>query len=141
MSETDRDPVEALAGTSIRVYLYLVRRNGYVGVREVQRALGFKSPSTARHHLERLVSLGLAEKSTYGYKARPPKGLLGEFVVLRGRLVPRTLFSSGFLAAATIAYALMPGRDPAAVAVMAIASLVQAVNSVQLYRSVKRLLH
>ena len=32
------------------------------GIREAQRTLGFKSPSLAQYHLDKLVSLGLATK-------------------------------------------------------------------------------
>jgi predicted transcriptional regulator len=47
----------------------LLLKNDEVGVRELQKVLGFKSPSTAKHHLDRLVELGLAEKTLNGYKA------------------------------------------------------------------------
>jgi len=60
--------VEAkLRGRTLLVYWFLLRSPRLsVGVREVQRALGFSSPSVAAHHLEKLVSLGLVEKRVTG---------------------------------------------------------------------------
>ncbi len=136
--EAPRDPVAELAGSSLQVYLYLLEKGAPAGVREVQRALGFRSPSTARHHLERLVELGLARRVSGGYVAVRPSGFLGEYVVLRGRLVPRAAFAAGFTAAATAVYALLPGSDPVAVAVLAAASLLQAWAAASLYRAVPR---
>ncbi len=50
-----------LKGNTLRVYTYLfkVQRSG---IREAQRTLGFKSPSLAQYHLDKLVTLGLATK-------------------------------------------------------------------------------
>ncbi|MEB3755371.1 MAG: hypothetical protein GSR79_00700, partial [Desulfurococcales archaeon] len=61
-NRTSSDPLLATGGTSLRVYLYLLQVNRPIGIRELQRSMGFKSPTTARHHLERLVDLGLVEK-------------------------------------------------------------------------------
>ena len=135
-----RDPVEVLAGTSLKVYLYVLVKGDYVGVRELQRAMGFKSPSTARHHLDRLVELGLLEKDSRGYRARPPKGLLAEFRLIRGRLLPKAGFLAAFLAGSTLAYALLPGRDPVAVVILGIASILEALNAWSLYSTLTRML-
>ncbi|MEB3806416.1 MAG: ArsR family transcriptional regulator [Desulfurococcales archaeon] len=135
--DEERDPVAVLGGTALRVYMYLLSRDDFVGVRDLQRALGFKSPSTARHHLERLAELGLVKKSSIGYKALPPRGILREIIVIKGRLLPRSIFVTGFLIATTIAYVLLPGRDPAASILLATASILQAINTHRLYKSIK----
>ncbi|MCE4601281.1 MAG: LexA family transcriptional regulator [Desulfurococcales archaeon] len=138
--DEERDPVAVLGGTALRVYMYLLSRDDFVGVRDLQRALGFKSPSTARHHLERLAELGLLKKSSTGYKALPPKGILREIIVIKGRLLPRSIFVTGFLIAATIAYVLLPGRDPAASILLAVASILQSTNTYRLYKSIKNII-
>ncbi len=46
-----------------KVFVYLKTRNVPVGVREVQRALGLGSSSTAYWHLNKLLDNGVAEKS------------------------------------------------------------------------------
>lgn len=90
--EGGKDPLRELGGTALQVYLYMLLRGDRVGVREVQRALGFRSPSTARHHLERLVALGLAVKTGDGYAAvRPREGLLSLYTFYSGKIIPRTV--------------------------------------------------
>ena len=139
-NDENKDPVEILAGTSLKVYLYLLTRGDYVGVRELQRAMGFKSPSTARHHLDRLSELGLLEKTSRGYKALPPKGILAEFYNFKGRLLPKASFLLAFLTASTITYALLPGCDPVALAILAVATISEGLYTIHLYKAVKRLL-
>jgi len=68
-----------------------------VGVREIQRSLGFSSPSVAAYHLDKLCSLGLVEKSRLGecFLVREVKvGILRFFTQLGRFLVPRYLFYS-----------------------------------------------
>jgi len=56
-----------LKGKALLVYWYLLRRPDFkAGVREIQRSLGFSSPSIAIHHLNKLVNLGLVEKTKTG---------------------------------------------------------------------------
>ncbi|MET1101313.1 MAG: LexA family transcriptional regulator [Pyrodictiaceae archaeon] len=136
----DKDPLEVLGGTGLRVYLFMLRAKRPLGVRELQRRLGFKSPSTAKHHLERLVLLGLAEKKGNGYVARRPRGILAAYIVLAGRLVPRSLVTAVFSATATVAYALLPGSDPIAVIVLAVITLLLLYDALDSYRSAKKLM-
>ena len=138
--ERSVDPLEALTGTGLRAYLALLKAGRPVGVRELQRMLGLSSPSTARHHLERLVQLGLAVRGPEGYRALPPRrGLLRLYVVVWGRLLPRIAGLAAFTATATIAYALLPGSDPAATTVMAVAAALTALEAARMYRAVKEL--
>ncbi len=63
----DRKRIEAeLRGRSLEVFLYVVKAGKPVGVRDVQRGLGFSSPSIAHHHLEKLHSLGVLQKDDKG---------------------------------------------------------------------------
>ncbi|HYR04427.1 MAG TPA: hypothetical protein VEO75_03480, partial [Nitrososphaerales archaeon] len=43
-----------LRGKTLKVYMYILKQGKPVGVREVQRELGFSSPSVAYHHIEKL---------------------------------------------------------------------------------------
>jgi hypothetical protein len=68
-----------------------------VGVREVQRSLGFSSPSIAVHHLEKLHDLGLIQKkatSDYVLEEEIKVGILKFFTRMGRYLVPRYLFYS-----------------------------------------------
>jgi len=136
----EADPLLELSGTALRAYLVLLRSRKPLGVRELQRALGLRSPSTARHHIERLMSLGLVKQLGDGYVAVPPRrGLLRTYTLLWGRLVPRSLALSAFLVTATIVYGVLPGRDPVAVAILLIASGLSLYEALEAMNALKSL--
>ncbi len=132
------DPLVELSGTALRVYLYLYRAGRPVTPRELQRAMGFRSVSTAYHHLERLEHLGLVEKKGEGYVARKPRGLLGLYVRLGGRLLPRVFIYSGVVTGAALGYTLS-GRDPLAAAVLWVLALASWLEAYQLQRALSTL--
>jgi len=100
-----------LKGKTLIVYWYLLRQAPTsIGVREVQRALGFSSPSVAAHHLEKLKSLGLVSKSTLGTYQLTQEvkvGVLRSFTKLGRFLIPRYLFYSVFFTTMFITYLLI----------------------------------
>jgi SOS-response transcriptional repressor LexA len=69
-------------------------RQETVGVREVQRALGFSSPSVAAYHLQKLQDLGLVENAYGDYRLikEVKVGVLRSFVSVGGVMLPRFLF-------------------------------------------------
>jgi len=97
-----------LKGKSWAVYWFALGKGGPVTVREVQRSLGFSSPSIAQHHLEVLKDLGLLDReqgsTTYSVKRRATVGPLRDFVFIVGRPIPRFLFYSCFLTVMYVAY-------------------------------------
>ena len=108
MTPGDEDLIEAeLKGKTLLVYLYLLRsRRSTVGVREVQRALGFSSPSVAAYHLNKLRELGLVESIRGDYRlSRLVKvGVLRRFIAIRGLLLPRLLFYAVLVTSMLITY-------------------------------------
>lgn len=102
-----------LKGKTLLVYWYLLGSSGpRVGVREVQRSLGFSSPSVAAHHLNKLLSLGLVDKSTTGeyfLVHEVDVGILRFFSKLGRFLVPRYLFYSVFLSTMLVVYLIFYG--------------------------------
>ena len=96
-------------GTTLRVYWYLFRTAGPVGVRETQRALSMSSPSTALYHLEKLRELGVTEKDAmgqYSLKEQIQVGTLKMFLKVGHLILPRYLFYAIFLTTATVVYAI-----------------------------------
>lgn len=87
-----------LKGKTLMIYWYMLRASGsHVGVREIQRSLNLSSPSVAAHHLEKLVSLGLVDKTRTGeyYLIQEVRvGILRFFTRLGRFLVPRYMFYS-----------------------------------------------
>ncbi|KPV64537.1 MAG: hypothetical protein AOA65_0931 [Candidatus Bathyarchaeota archaeon BA1] len=116
VSPSDLAVIESeLKGKTLLVYWYLLKApSSAVGVREIQRSLGFSSPSVAAHHLEKLLSLGLVEKSKIGeyYLTQEVKvGLLRFFTRLGRFLVPRYLFHSVWLSTMLVIYLVFYGWD------------------------------
>jgi DNA-binding transcriptional ArsR family regulator len=89
----DERILSELNGNVLLVYWYLLKKGGgSSGVREVQKALGFSSPSTASYHLEKLVKLGLLKKDSAGNYTvtRIVKvSFLRAFVFVRGLAIPK----------------------------------------------------
>lgn len=118
MGESSLSDVEIeshLRGKTLLVYLFMLRSHGSsVGVREVQRALGFSSPSVAAHHLEKLCSLGLVEKTVRGeyLLVREVRvGVLRFFARLGRFMVPRFLFYSVWFTTMLIFYLVFYGHN------------------------------
>ena len=100
---------EAITGTTLRVYTYLyLHPQNRAGAREVQRALGFKSPSSAIFQLEKLREHGLANKHRNGEYYLPTRrsiGILTYFVTIKSTLIPRFFFYALLLSITTLALA------------------------------------
>ena len=90
----------ALKGKAWKVYWFLLKMGNPVGVREVQRALHFSSPSIAFHHLEQLRELGLVQKQEigghYSLVGEVKIGVLRHYVKLGKLLFPRYFFYALF---------------------------------------------
>jgi len=101
----------SLKGKTLLVYWYLLQQPTHtVGVREVQRALGFSSPSIAVHHLEKLQDLGLIQKKgtgEYVLEEEVKVGILRFFTRMGRFLVPRYLFYSVLFSTILTGYLLL----------------------------------
>lgn len=103
----EEDLLYNLSGKTLKVYLHLLSRNEPVGVREVQRALGFSSPSVAFHHVEKLLNMGLIEKDSYGRYYTVKKidvAILQPFTKIGRFTLPRLSFYATFFTTLTAAY-------------------------------------
>jgi hypothetical protein len=93
LSEIDHEKIDnQLKGNTLKVYMFLLRsQSGFVGIREVQRALKFSSPTLAQYHLEKLRELGLIRKQSTEYvlASDVKVGVLRQFYRLGTFLVPR----------------------------------------------------
>jgi len=91
----DEKKIESeLRGNTLRVYWMMLNSSDGVGVREVQKALGFSSPRLVAYHLEKLEELGLV-KNMHGeyYLVKEVKvGVLKQFVRFGAFLLPRHFF-------------------------------------------------
>ena len=96
-----------VSGTTWDVYLYILTSDKPAGIRDVWRGLKLSSPSLAQYHVNKLLELNLIESTIDGkYQANDVEriGILRNFVMLRGRLIPRLLFYGAFLTGVLIMY-------------------------------------
>jgi predicted DNA-binding transcriptional regulator len=144
-NEVDIRLIESsLKGKTLLVYWYLLQQPTHsVGVREVQRALGFSSPSIAVHHLEKLQDLGLVRKEKTGeyvLEGEVKVGILKFFTRFGRFLVPRYFFYSVFLSTMLITYlalCLSGILFPNVYAIMfgSVASAIFWIETVRLWRA------
>jgi len=91
-----------LKGNTLLVYWELLKASdSLIGVRELQRKVGFSSPALAAYHLNKLMEMGLVVKERGDYRlVREVKvGVLKQFVKLGTFMLPRyvlyaTLFTT-----------------------------------------------
>ena len=97
MSENEEKIESELKGNTLRVYWALLRsQDRVVGVREVQRSLGFSSPALASYHLRKLQDLGLVQEKLgeYHLVKEVKVGVLKQFTKLGTLMLPRyTLYA------------------------------------------------
>ncbi|MCD6591633.1 MAG: helix-turn-helix transcriptional regulator, partial [Thaumarchaeota archaeon] len=135
----DSGEIYKLRGKTLQVYLYLLRRGEAIGVRELQRILGFSSPSVAHHHLEKLKDMGLVsrdDRGRYRVVEKVDIGVLKMFVMIGGRLIPRMIFYAVFITTLLILYLArnIPSPDPHAAALGILASLFLWIETIRLWR-------
>lgn len=144
-SEDNNIPVELiLGGQSLRVYLELLVSGEPLGVRELQRRLGFKSPSSAKHHLDRLIRLGLVKKTLDGrYRIVESRlGILSTYMLIAGSLIPKLIPIAAGVLAGIISYAILfyPNIDVIPLALAVVADAILWFEGIKLLRYARILL-
>jgi len=144
-SSRDLAQIESeLKGKTLLVYWHMLKTpTSKIGVREIQRSLGFSSPSVASHHLEKLVSLGLVDKTMTGeyFLTQEVKvGLLRFFTRLGKFMIPRYLFYSVWFSTMLIIYLVFYGHTGSIHNIIAIifgsaASLILWFETLRLWRT------
>jgi hypothetical protein len=100
MSDIEEEIVNKLKGNTLRAYWALLSsQEGVIGVRELQRELGFSSPALAAYHLNKLVDFNLAtnDRGDYRLLKEVKVGVLKQYIKLGTLLFPRyVLYASMF---------------------------------------------
>jgi hypothetical protein len=112
-------------GNTLRVYLYLLH-SGTTELRDVQRALGFSTPSLASYHLGRLVEAGYVSQNEHGqYFANgdSSREILEGYTKLGAFVVPQLLFFAIVFTATIGFFAFMSLSYPSYVPLLVVASL------------------
>jgi DNA-binding transcriptional ArsR family regulator len=90
----DKESDDILKGTTLDIYLFMLRARKPLGIREIQRALNISSPSVVQHHLSKLERTGLVKREMGNYLIN--KVLLENCLKISRFIVPRYLFYSIF---------------------------------------------
>lgn len=104
-----------LKGKTLLVYMHMLKNPGdAVGVREVQRELGFSSPSVSSYHLNKLQELELVENVYGDYRlVREIKvGVLRQFITFGGIMLPRYLFYAVLMTTMLVTYLIQSPLYP-----------------------------
>ncbi|MFX1514881.1 MAG: ArsR family transcriptional regulator [Promethearchaeota archaeon] len=101
---------ELLQGKTMKIYWFLLT-HGESGIREIRRHLKISSPATVSYHMNKLVDAGLVSKSTtdskYIAEETIKTGILGLYIKIGTRMVPRMLFYISFFAIGCALYLLV----------------------------------
>jgi len=137
-----RDPLLTLSGSSLQVYLILLTSKKPLGIREVQRRAGFKSPNSARHHLDKLIERGFAYRVDDGYVAVKPRGsLVSLFIIIRNIMFPKMFFYALASSLFLIAYVFLRIKsiDPFPLIFLLIITIMLWLDSIELMDKVNKL--
>jgi len=97
---TAKDTKYALRGTTLEIYRFLIKANRPVGIREVQRALNFSSPSIVAYHFAKLEEANLVKREQGDYVVS--KVVLEHSIRISRFIIPRHLFYAIFAVAALV---------------------------------------
>jgi DNA-binding transcriptional ArsR family regulator len=131
---------DRLSASTAKVYVFLLRKGESAGVREVQRAMGFKSPSVSYYHLNKLIEMGLIKQDQYGAYVAERKvdaSALGPFLLLGSIIVPRFIFYAAFFTTFLAGYLVVYGLR-SSVEVLIISALASAFFWVEAVLAWKR---
>ena len=97
-----------LQGVTLKVYLYVVKKHGPVGPRDVMRGVRLSSPSVAYRHLQKLETMDLLTKDDYGNYIVKEKVAVRGYVWVGRILIPNPLvYSFIFLSILTIEFVVL----------------------------------
>jgi DNA-binding Lrp family transcriptional regulator len=86
----EKESSDALKGTALEIYRFMLKANKPIGVREVARALNLSSPSVAQHHLSKLENMGLVKREWGNYLV--DRVALENCIKISRFLIPRYFF-------------------------------------------------
>jgi hypothetical protein len=97
----DNKTDDALEGTTRKVFRFIYRQTGPVGVHDVQRGLGLSSPSVAHYHINKLLKAGLLKEEGDGYTVE--RVVFENMIRIRKVVLPlQTAYAVFFLTALAI---------------------------------------
>lgn len=127
----------------MRIYMELLKSRRPMGVRELQRRIGLKSPSTVKYHLDRLIEADLVEKLADGsYRAKKSQStLLALYMSIHGIFIPRIIpIALGAIAFAITYIMLNPNTDIILSGVIVVFALLIIKEGILLHRIIRKVM-
>jgi hypothetical protein len=92
-----KEPSDTLEGKTLQIYWFLLTHpQGIAGIREIQKELGYTSPSTVAYQINKLISNGIVSKNEetdkYYVNEEVKSGILGFYIRIGYRMIPRLTF-------------------------------------------------
>ena len=140
---SDEEIIESeLKGKTLLVYMHILKNPGNpFGVREIQRELGFSSPSVSSYHLNKLQELGLIENVYGDYRlVKDIKvGVLRQFITFGGLMLPRYLFYAVLMTTMLLTYLVQtpfyPSQEYITIVVMGLVpSIILWFETIKIWR-------
>lgn len=103
--------VDALKGTTLRVYRYLFKLGQPASIRDIQRGLNLSAPSVAEYHVNKLLRSGLIKEDAHGYVV--DRMVWQNMIRMRRTVIPFQAIYAVFLAAALVVMMLVLRGVPA----------------------------
>jgi hypothetical protein len=105
MPAEDSGDENVLKGTTLRVYRFIFKEGKPVRTYEIQRGLGFSTPSLVQYHVAKLLRSGLIKEAENGYVA--DRMMFGNLVRVRRMVIPfqisyAVLFASALMVMLTV---------------------------------------
>jgi len=95
-----------LEGTTRKVFRFVYRQHGPVGIHDVQRGLGLSSPSVAHYHVVKLLKAGLIREEGEGYVV--DKAVFEDMIRVRKTIIPlQSAYAIFFLTALVVLVTFM----------------------------------
>ena len=146
MPSGDKEQSADISGNTLIVYFYLLRKKQTCGVREIQRALGFSSPSSAYYHLEKLARDRILTKDSYGnYKINGESKvrLVDRFFVVHGLVFPKQIVYAAATTVMCLCFTLLFWKSFTSTVFLAllpgvVASIILWYDAATLYSSLPR---
>jgi len=103
------DRYKVLSGTALKIYLLLLGSAKPLGVRELQRYLKLKSPSTVKYHLDRLRMYGFVKQLPDGkYVAiKTDNPLISLYIFIKATPIPKLIPIAIFFTTFNIIYSIL----------------------------------
>ena len=132
---SEKEAGRVLEGTTRKVFRFVYRQHGPIGIHDIQRGLGLSSPSVAHYHVTKLLKAGLIREEGEGYVV--DKAVFEDMIRVRKTIIPlQSAYAIFFLTALVVLGTFMRPAQPSSMYVFAL-FVVAVAFAVSLFEAYK----